>query len=543
VVRTRIRQDQEQDIDFVSESELNEFFGTVVITGTLDPEDNEVQDTVVTQSFKDFFPGQGLIADADGIVVTTGTQLVTISGFRSEFLAASGSLQFDIDDITFNAAGVTSITTSGTTVTGTVLFNSLSGITLIPDAGTNTITFSGTGVTRIITISGIEGDITISGAGEVDVITEGNTIVISGTDHTPEPNAIVGGTGITVTSGSNVTTVDGHLRYTKAENDAIIGGYGTTVTSGSSIITIDTFDDDDVDSLNSVTGTVTILPGAGIQVVTAAPNITIHSTRRALLSDNFATVISGTSFDLIAHKAITGSQGNVVTSGSNFVNIGHIPKALLSDNFATVVSGSSSDTIRHKAIKGDNFITVATGTNAVNLLADSIIGIGGITVTSGTNHVTVSGEATGIGSIPGKTYQISYGNSGVTSNKWLEVGHGNPSNQSPHVLPFSSQLIAMTFSNKNPGISCDVEVYVAASGVGASPITNVITWQLRNVRVGRRTDVIASGISFTPGQKVAIYVRNQGSNPQDTVVNMYLQIDVVTEEVPVTENFSGNFTV
>lgn len=420
MVRTRIREDQEQDVSFVSESELNEFFTSVVITGTEDA-------TGVIQNFKTFFPGQGLIVVTDGLTVTTGTQLVTISGFRNEFVASSGSLQSQIQQ----AGGVTSITASGITVSGALTFAGIQGITLIPNASTNTITFSGSGVTSIITVSGIEGDITIVGAGEVDVITEGNTIVISGTPHTPFPNAIVGVGQVVVISGANTTTISG-TPHTPVPNaiigtgtvvvtsgidtttisgtphvpapNAIIGGANVTVTSGSNTTTISSVNNVSnalqgtrgivVNSGTSIT-TLDFVPTAlvGIQgnTVTSGTNtITIGHVPKALVSDNFASVISGTNVDTIVHKAITGSNGNVVITGTNSVNIGHVPKALVSDNFATITSGTNTDTIQHKAIVGDNFVSVVTGTNSVRLVSDAIVAGTAVTVTSGTNTVSIS---------------------------------------------------------------------------------------------------------------------------------------------------------
>jgi len=77
MVRTRIREEQGEDIGFVSELEFNDFFADVVITGTENT-------TELVQNFQEYFPGQGLITAGSGIIVTTGTNFVqidsTISG-------------------------------------------------------------------------------------------------------------------------------------------------------------------------------------------------------------------------------------------------------------------------------------------------------------------------------------------------------------------------------------------------------------------------------------------------------------------------------
>ena len=71
--RTRIVDDQILDIDVITESELNEFFGTVVVTGT----ENSTQ---VVQGFSQYFLQKGIISAGPGVVVSTGTGVVTIGG-------------------------------------------------------------------------------------------------------------------------------------------------------------------------------------------------------------------------------------------------------------------------------------------------------------------------------------------------------------------------------------------------------------------------------------------------------------------------------
>lgn len=70
--RTLITDENAQDLAFVGESELNTFFGTVVITGT-------ENDTSVIQTFNQYFPGRGLLTAGSGILVTTGTNFVQIT--------------------------------------------------------------------------------------------------------------------------------------------------------------------------------------------------------------------------------------------------------------------------------------------------------------------------------------------------------------------------------------------------------------------------------------------------------------------------------
>lgn len=70
--RTLITDENVQDQSFIGESELNTFFGAVVVTGT-------ETETNVIQTFDQYFPGRGLLTAGSGILVTTGTNFVQIT--------------------------------------------------------------------------------------------------------------------------------------------------------------------------------------------------------------------------------------------------------------------------------------------------------------------------------------------------------------------------------------------------------------------------------------------------------------------------------
>ncbi len=118
--RTRIRGDQAQDISFVSEGELNQFFDAVVITGTGD-------DSTVQQTFADYFPGRNLVVAGAGIAVTTGTNFVQLSTTGSGVVA-----------------GVDQITASGTTLSGSLILEGIGSVSLHPSG--QTIIISGSSV-------------------------------------------------------------------------------------------------------------------------------------------------------------------------------------------------------------------------------------------------------------------------------------------------------------------------------------------------------------------------------------------------------------
>ncbi len=482
MVRTRIRGDQSQDISFVSEREFNDFFADVVITGTVD-------ETDVIQEFDNYLPGRGIFVGLDGNVVTTGTNTINITGFYNEFVLSSGTLQTEIDAIVIDQAGIGSITASGVTVTGTVVFESLDGITLIPNDITNTITFSGTspeassGITDInsetgpsITLVGA-GDVTVStsasnvltisgvetlfpdeepanaivGAGTVVVTSGSNETVVSGTPHTVNTDtisdAIVGGVGIVVTSGSNETTIDGHLRYTKDENDAIIGGENVTVVSGVDTITISSIDTDTVSDA--------IVAGHGITIT----------------SGTDATLIS--SFDDDDVDSVTVS-GVTVTGSIQFETLG-----------GTTLSTDISDT--------DNPV------------------------------ITISGGAE-VGELTGSLFQIDFTNGGNTSNTWLAVSDSNlGGNTTPWNAAFPCRLAGLSFSNRNTGVNQDLEFHIARVDDGNTS-TIEFTWEIRDCRTAYKTDLPLDALVLQPGDKVSVFSANAGGSGRDVWFGAFWEI-------------------
>jgi hypothetical protein len=161
---------------------------------------------------------------ADGITVISGVPTpgqTTISGFYDEFVGASGSLQSQI-----TAGGVTDL-------------NSLTG------------------------------SVVLDGAGEVALSIDGQTITISGTPHTGGGGgtvsaAMVGADGITVLSGvptASETTISGfRIEFVNA--------------SGSLQNEIDATQPD-VDSLNTLTGDITITGSHNFPIRTEGQAITV----------------------------------------------------------------------------------------------------------------------------------------------------------------------------------------------------------------------------------------------------------------------------
>lgn len=145
--RTRITDINAEDISFVSEKELNDFFADVVVTGTED-------DTQIIQVFDEYFPGRGLITAGSGIIVTTGTNFVQITNTGGGGIPGSGiSLEEHetIDSLVHNLAE-----TQTTEIIRSGPGNKITGVEVrtVPVTGTlirsTSVTRAGGKVTQVI---------------------------------------------------------------------------------------------------------------------------------------------------------------------------------------------------------------------------------------------------------------------------------------------------------------------------------------------------------------------------------------------------------
>jgi hypothetical protein len=314
-----------------------------------------------------------------------------------------------------------------------------------------------------------------------------NTTTISSIDTISD--AIIGGTGITVTSGSNEVTIDGHLRYQKNENDAILGTDGNTVISGSDTITvqgfrpefvaasgslqdqIDAVEGSDVDSVNALIGDILIVDG-------------VNSTATTNVGDNSIQIDT---FDDDDVDSITAS-GVTVTGSVLFETLGGL----------SVSANASTDT------------------------------------------VTISGGSE-VGELIGSLFQIEFTNGGNTSNTWLAVSDSNLSgNRTPWVACFPCRLAGLSFSNRNSGTSLDLEFHVARVGDGNTSTIEIV-YEVRNARTSFKTDIPLDGLVLEPGDKVSVYAQDAGSAGRDVWFGAYVEIISRTTSEG-SEDWTGDIT-
>jgi len=248
-------------------------------------------------------------------------------------------------------------------------------------------------------------------------------------------------------------------------------------------------------------------------------------------SQQGAQIFSVDGFDL------RSMQDNAILAGENIVVTSGIDQDGLTT--FTITAGPAVIT---DAIVGAGTVTVASGTDRITVdspPSNAIIGGTDISVVSGTNIVTINSTAAGAGLV-GHIYNIGFTQEGSAGNKWLAVeGEDQFSNESPFIVPYNSDLIAITYSNKDAGTLANVRIFKSTLGDG-NINSLLFTWQMNTFRrVAFKTDI--SGVSVVPGDKIGVFVEfSSGLEPNNPVFQLYFQITGATTSED-EENYSGNF--
>jgi len=192
------------------------------------------------------------LTGSDGITIISGTSTIDVAGFRTEFVNASGSLSAQIDEGIVNEPDIDSINTvTGTLTLGGADGNTIVDDTLNSDTPiltvsgfrTEFVSSSGSLQTQIdnfeagsvtaLTVSGgsnITGDIDFVGAGDLHVTEAGQTITFSGSSHPYPPGFAYQGRAVF----QSVTEVElgeaGILSYARDFEDSFNISWAGTVT-------------------------------------------------------------------------------------------------------------------------------------------------------------------------------------------------------------------------------------------------------------------------------------------------------------------------
>lgn len=178
-------------------------------------------------------------------------------------------------------------------------------------------------------------------------------------------------------------------------------------------------------------------------------------------------------------------------------------------------------------------VSVITDVNILNFE-------GNVSVVDETNgKVTIA--VGGTNSLVGGLHQMTFldDDSGV-KEKWLGYYEdGIASSEINGIMPWKSKLVGITFSNRDTGIDQDVKIYSTPEGGGYTPKTLDFSWTLSNIRIARKTDFVTD-IIFDVGDKIAVFLKDTGTDANRPVIKLYFQIiDGTTSSG--SENNSGNF--
>lgn len=261
---------------------------------------------------------------------------------------------------------------------------------------------------------------------------------------------------------------------------------------------------EDLEQLTAVTGDVTISGTDGLLTTAQAQRFFDGSQT----SEQIFTVDG---FDL------RSMRDNAIIAGPNIV----------------VTSGTDNE--------GLTTFTIETG---AGVLTNALVGAGGITVASGVNFTTVSGSSpTPGGQAAGAIYQLVFLHEGSDATDRWYSHYGDTSltsDKSPAIVPWDSKLIALTYTNQDNNSDVDLEIYSVHEADTTQKDVEFV-WQLRNARVARKTNFSPS-ILFEAGDRVAVYARDKGSNPDFAVLTLYLQM-LTDNSTTVVRSFSGDITL
>ena len=105
---------------------------------------------------------------------------------------------------------------------------------------------------------------------------------------------------------------------------------------------------------------------------------------------------------------------------------------------------------------------------------------------------------------------------GSFRNEWAEINVSSiKSNTTVEVIPFNCKLISLVYSNKNTSTELDFEIYKN----GLSSSNKVFTWEIRDAKVAWKTTGLDL-ITFSPGDRLSFYVKDQGTNATDGFIKM-----------------------
>lgn len=152
-----------------------------------------------------------------------------------------------------------------------------------------------------------------------------------------------------------------------------------------------------------------------------------------------------------------------------------------------------------------------------------------------TRRWTSVSEATGA-ALAG-LYPLYFVDNQTDSNKYL--GHcddDNKSNRVPAIVPFDSTIKVVTFSNERTGVDCNIQLLSAPMGTNNSSAVTIVNLSLTNERAA----CFCVDVDVNACDKLACFIEDKGTNPQDPVVVAWL-LPTSDECTDDSDNLSADF--
>ncbi len=148
-----------------------------------------------------------------------------------------------------------------------------------------------------------------------------------------------------------------------------------------------------------------------------------------------------------------------------------------------------------------------------------------------------------ISSVVGQLWTSTFHFSGGPDNKYMQIGKDLTTSETHFLTAYRSRLKAITVANKRSYSDIDIEFYKVPwlSGTGTTPQNMLLRLQLRDFRIFRKTN-FTSNIEIEAGDKLMIYTRKAGDQPEDLHVVMYWQV-LEDNSVEQTENYNGKIEI
>lgn len=154
--------------------------------------------------------------------------------------------------------------------------------------------------------------------------------------------------------------------------------------------------------------------------------------------------------------------------------------------------------------------------------------------------VTSGDVSTGAGAV-GKLFEIPFQRNGSVSNDWL-LTDDLPTNSTPIIIPFDSELVGLTFSNSDETSKTELEFRCVAEGGGAGPSILKYTWILDNVRTARKSNFV-SPVTFSQGDMVAVFAKKRGAQQDPKNVKLVAHFIVTVDNQSESLNdWTGDIT-